>query len=78
MAFIKNPTDIGQSQRESAEFDSGVAVFQDAKTRSIPAADGGSAPRTSHESGSYYSNGGVMMPFNDKPGIDFSDKIGKA
>ncbi len=78
MAFIKNPTDIGQSQRESAEFDSGVPVFQDSKTRSVQAGDGGAAPRTSHESGSYYSNAGVAMPFNDKPGIDFSGLIGKA
>jgi len=78
MAFIKNPTDLGQSQRESAEFESGIPVLQDGKTRSIPAGDGGAAPRTSHESGSYYSNAGVAMPFNDKPGIDFSGKIGKA
>ena len=78
MAFIKNPTDIGQSQREAAEFDSGIPVFQDDKTRSVQAANSGSAPRASHETGSYYSNAGVAMRFDDKPGIDFSDKIGKA
>ena len=78
MAFRKNPTDKDQSDIESANFDSGIPVFDDAKTRSIPAGDGGAAPRTSHDAGSYHSNAGVAMPFDDKPNRFYEEQAGKA
>jgi len=59
-----NLTDSDQSNVESSEFDSGIPVFTDSKTRVIASSGGGSAG-VSHASGSRASNAGVIMDSGD-------------
>ena len=64
--YRANVTDTEQNQVESAQFDSGVPVFEDAETRIIMRNEGGAAQVASGQK--LASNAGVLMPWDDRPG----------
>ena len=69
-------TNTGQTQVENAEFDSGVPVFEDAKTRIVASQRGGAARVASGTN--LNSNAGVVMPHDDRPGTLADYTPGKA
>lgn len=64
--YRSNVTNKEQDVLENAEFEAGVPVFDDGKTRVISKARGG-AQRVAHGA-TRASNAGVVMPDSDKPG----------
>ncbi len=76
--FRQNPTDNEQSQIEDAAFKGGIAVFDDAKTKTISrGAPQAAAQRTANAGSDLGKNAGVVMPIADKPDIFESDTQGK-
>jgi hypothetical protein len=78
--YKANITDAQQSAIELAEFDGGVPVFEDQKTRVVVKKLGG-AEHVSHGTTADVNigkNAGVSMPWNDKPGRFESDTQGRA
>ncbi len=76
--FRQNLTDRGQSVREEAEFEGGVPVFDDGKTRVISKnAPQAAAQRTANAGTNLGSNAGVVMPHDDKPNRFVGDTQGK-
>jgi len=71
-------TDNQQSIIEEAEFDGGVPVFADAKTRVVAKAADGSPYRTANAGTDIRSNAGVVMPHDDTPNRFYNEQAGKA
>ena len=66
--FRANPTDKGQEAIETAEFEGGIAVFNDGQTRNEVKADGAAERNVA----------GVVVPASDRIGEFAGDSIGKA
>jgi len=76
--YQANPTDVGQTKREEAEFEGGAPVFDDAKTRVVPKGLNTSPQKTANAGSTIRNNAGVVMPPDDKPGIMVEEVQGKA
>ena len=78
-SFRSNVTDRQQDQLEEATFDGGSPHFADAKTRVVTkGAPHAAAQRTANAGSTLRSNAGVVMPHDDKPGLNVEALQGKA
>jgi len=74
-----NVTDKQQSVIEDAEFEGGVPVFVDQKTRVITkGANKAATERTANAGTNIGSNAGVVMPHDDVPNRFLEETQGKA
>ena len=80
MSYRSNLTDKAQSELEAAQFENGVPVFEDNKTRVIVKGAEGGTERVAHSATANHinSNAGVVMPCADVPGRFLSEQQGKA
>jgi anthranilate phosphoribosyltransferase len=76
--YQANPTDVGQDKRESSQFDGGVPVFNDAKTRMVPQGANTAPQMIANAGSSIRNNAGVMMSASDTPGRMVEELQGKA
>ena len=76
--YRENVTDRAQDQLEEAQFEGGVAVFEDQKTRVISKlAPQAAAQRTANAGTDLRNNAGVIMPHDDQPNRFVGDTAGK-
>ena len=74
-----NVTDRQQDQLEEAQFEGGVPVFDDGKTKVISKnAPQAAAQRTANAGTNLYKNAGVVMPHDDQPGRMVEETQGKS
>lgn len=75
----QNVTDKQQDQIEEAQFEGGVAVFDNGKTRVISKnAPQAAAQRTANAGTNLRNNAGVVMPHDDAPNRFVGDTQGKS
>ncbi len=79
MSYRANVTDKQQNVLEAAQFENGIPVFEDATTRVIVKAEGGTE-RVAHSpvANNIGKNAGVVMPHDDVPGRFLDAQQGKA
>ena len=79
MSYRANVTDKQQNVLEASQFENGIPVFEDAKTRVVMKAEGGSE-RVAHSPVANHinSNAGVVMSHDDVPGRFLDAQQGKA
>jgi len=77
--YRENPTDKGQSVIEEQQFEGGIPVFDNDKTKEVVKANGG-AECTQHGVSAQVNlghNAGVVMSHDDKPNSFVCETIGK-
>ena len=75
--YRANVTDTQQNVLEAAQFEAGVPVFEDHKTRVIARGAQTATQRAAHGA-AIRNNAGVIMPWADVPGRFVETQIGKA
>jgi hypothetical protein len=74
--YRENVTDKEQDVIEQAEFEGGIGVMQDQKTRVVMKERQGGTERTANAGSDLRDNAGVVMPHDDTPNR-FTEDVGK-
>ena len=79
MAYRQNPTDRQQDVLEAAAFENGIPVHEDQEVRVVAKGNDGAPERVAHDPVPNHinSNGGVVMPWDDKPGKFVAETQGR-
>jgi len=76
--YRANVTDRAQTVLETAQFEDGIPVFKDQKTRVVAKGAQTGTQRTQNAGVNLGRNAGVVMPHDDMPNGFPGDTIGKA
>lgn len=77
MAYRKNVTDRNQTVLETASFEDGIPVHEDAKTRVVAKGVQTGTQKTNNAGSTLRNNAGTVMPWDDNSGKFLGDTQGR-